>query len=95
VDDFVDVPVAAPPHLSRRQHEVAAHIAAGQTDVEIAKSLAISPRTVRMHCDALRVRLNVEKRRYIPIVYRQRLGRDPLENYLDRIETIDPQTPDL
>jgi DNA-binding CsgD family transcriptional regulator len=47
------------------------------TDVEIAERLGISPRTVRMHCDALRVRLGVPHRRQIPYAYRRILGADP------------------
>ena len=49
--------------LSRRQRQVLVRVAAGRTNAEIARELAISPRTVRMHCDALKVKLGVPKRR--------------------------------
>ena len=51
-----------PVRLSVRQHEVAHCVAAGMTDAEIGERLGISPRTVRMHCDALRTRLRVQHR---------------------------------
>lgn len=54
-------------------------IAAGMTESEIADMLAISPRTVRMHCDVVKSRLAVERRRQIPAAYRQLTGLDPLE----------------
>jgi DNA-binding CsgD family transcriptional regulator len=53
-------------------------VAAGLTGGEIARELEISPRTVRMHCDALRVKLGVPKRRLIPAAYRAITGDDPL-----------------
>ena len=49
------------------------------TDAEIAKRLRISPRTARMHCDVLRTRLRVEKRRQIPYAYHLLLGSEPFE----------------
>ena len=63
--------------LSARQHEVARCVAEGMTDSEIAAKLGISPRTARMHCDALRARLGVERRRQIPYAYRSMIGVDP------------------
>lgn len=67
--------------LTERQLQVVGCLAAGLTDGEIGSCLAISPRTVRMHCDAIRARLVVARRRQIPIAYRQQSGRDPLELY--------------
>ena len=64
--------------LSPRQHQVMALVAAGLTGGEIAGELEISPRTVRMHCDVLRVKLGVPKRRLIPAAYRAITGEDPL-----------------
>jgi DNA-binding CsgD family transcriptional regulator len=72
-----DSAAAAVVRLSARQHEVARGVAEGMTDAEIAERLGISPRTVRMHCDALRVRLGVSHRRQIPYAYRMILGADP------------------
>jgi DNA-binding CsgD family transcriptional regulator len=67
------------PHLTPRQLQIVGYVAAGLTDHEIAATLAISPRTVRMHCDAVRSRLAVARRRLIPATYRQLTGKDPLE----------------
>jgi DNA-binding CsgD family transcriptional regulator len=63
--------------LSWRQRQVLVRVAAGQTNAEIAGELAISPRTVRMHCDALKVKLGAPKRRLIPAAYRAITGEDP------------------
>lgn len=63
--------------LSLRQRQVLALLAAGMTDTEIASQLAISPRTARMHCDALRAKLGVPKRRLVPAAYRRLTGDDP------------------
>jgi DNA-binding CsgD family transcriptional regulator len=63
--------------LSARQREVLMYVAAGHTNAEIARELAISPRTVRMHCDVLKVKLGVPKRRLIPAAYRAVTGNDP------------------
>ncbi|MGH3428344.1 MAG: helix-turn-helix domain-containing protein [Mycobacteriales bacterium] len=67
----------APLRLSGRQHEVARGVAEGLTDSEIAERLGISPRTVRMHCDTLRARLGVSRRRQIPYAYKLAVGEDP------------------
>lgn len=67
--------------LTLRQRQMVACVAAGMTECEIADLLAISPRTVRMHCDVVRSRLAVEKRRHIPAAYRQLTGLDPMELY--------------
>ncbi len=63
--------------LSDRQRQLLVRIAAGRTNAEIARELAISPRTVRMHCDALRGKLGVPRRRLIPAAYRAITGEDP------------------
>jgi DNA-binding CsgD family transcriptional regulator len=64
--------------LSPRQHQILTLIAAGLTGGEIARELSISPRTVRMHSDALRNKLGVPKRRLIPAAYRTLTGKDPM-----------------
>lgn len=51
--------------LTPRQRQVTELMASGMTDCEIARELNISPRTVRMHSEALRHKLGVEKRRHI------------------------------
>lgn len=63
--------------LSRRQRQVLGLLAEGMTNTEIARELAISPRTARMHCDCLRMKLAVPKRRLIPAFYRRLTGEDP------------------
>jgi DNA-binding CsgD family transcriptional regulator len=63
--------------LSARQHEVARGVAEGMTDAQIAERLGISPRTVRMHCDALRSRLGVARRRQVPYAYWLAVGTEP------------------
>ena len=64
--------------LSPRQQQVLRLVAAGLTGGEIAHELSISPRTVRMHCDALKSKLGVPKRRLIPAAYRALTGEDPM-----------------
>jgi DNA-binding CsgD family transcriptional regulator len=65
--------------LTQRQREVIASIANGHTDVEIAALLSISPRTVRAHCDRLRMKLEVRRRREIPAAFRRLTGSDPMD----------------
>jgi DNA-binding CsgD family transcriptional regulator len=64
--------------LSPRQQQVLMLVAAGLTGWEIANELSISPRTARMHCDALKMKLGVPKRRLIPAAYRALTGEDPM-----------------
>jgi DNA-binding CsgD family transcriptional regulator len=66
------------PHLSERQFQVLRLVARGRTDREIAQDLNISPRTVRMHIDALRLKLKVERRRDLFVTYRGLGGADLL-----------------
>ena len=70
---------AVPPAgFTLRQLQVVALLAAGCSAEEIAMSLGISARTVRMHCDTLRVKLQVRRRRQIPAAFAWRTGIDPL-----------------
>jgi DNA-binding NarL/FixJ family response regulator len=62
---------ARPIRLTARQSEVLALIVDGLTDGEAAERLGISPRTVRMHADVLRVKLGVARRRQLPLAYRR------------------------
>lgn len=86
VDDVAPLPLARRGvSLSPRQRQVLVRVAAGCTNAEIAGELTISPRTVRMHCDALKLKLGVPKRRLIPAAYRTITGQDPfLEDELER-----------
>jgi DNA-binding CsgD family transcriptional regulator len=64
--------------LTDRQRQVVELIAAGCSNEEIGGRLGISPRTVKAHCDVLRRKLGVSRRRHIPAAYRALTGDDPL-----------------
>ena len=64
--------------ITLRQHEVVALIAAGCSNDEVGLRLGISPRTAKAHCDVLRQKLGVSRRRQIPIAFRLLTGEDPL-----------------
>ena len=66
------------PRFTERQIQVVALIAQGCSNVEIADSLGVSPRTAKAHCDVLRSKLRVSKRRQIPLAFHSVTGRDPL-----------------
>ena len=64
--------------ITGRQREVIALIAAGYSNDEVGARLGISPRTAKAHCDVLRQKLGVTRRRQIPIAFRLLTGEDPL-----------------
>lgn len=64
--------------ITSRQREVVALIAAGCSNDEVGEQLGISPRTAKAHCDVLRQKLGVNRRRQIPVAYRALTGDDPL-----------------
>ena len=66
------------PSITDRQREVIVLIAAGCSNDEVGERLGISPRTVKAHCDVLRQKLGVRRRRQIPIAFRLLTGEDPL-----------------
>ena len=70
--------VKRPAPITERQREVVALIAAGCSNEEVGVRLGISPRTAKAHCDVLRQKLGVRRRRQIPIAYRLLTGEDPL-----------------
>lgn len=74
---------ARPRPITQRQKEVVALIAAGCSNDEVGARLGISPRTAKAHCDVLRTKLGVRRRRQIPIAYRLLTGEDPLAKGLD------------
>jgi DNA-binding CsgD family transcriptional regulator len=61
-----------------RQRQVIQLIAQGCSNEEIAARLGVRPRTAKAHCDTLRGKLGVSRRRYIPLAYRSVTGEDPL-----------------
>ncbi len=67
-----------PAPITARQREVIALIAAGCSNDEVGLRLGISPRTAKAHCDVLRHKLGVQRRRQIPIAFRLLTGEDPL-----------------
>jgi ATP/maltotriose-dependent transcriptional regulator MalT len=64
--------------ITDRQREVVVLIASGCSNDEVGERLGISPRTVKAHCDVLRQKLGVARRRQIPVAYRSLTGDDPL-----------------
>jgi len=68
--------------ITERQREVVTLIAAGYSNEEVGERLGISPRTVKAHCDVLRQKLGVARRRQIPLAYRSLTGDDPLAESL-------------
>jgi ATP/maltotriose-dependent transcriptional regulator MalT len=66
------------PAITDRQRQIVELIAAGCSNEEVARHLGISARTVKAHCDTLRQKLGVERRRQIPVAYFRLTGSDPL-----------------
>jgi ATP/maltotriose-dependent transcriptional regulator MalT len=64
--------------ITLRQREVVALIAAGCSNDEVGLRLGISSRRAKAHCDVLRQKLGVSRRRQIPIAFRLLTGEDPL-----------------
>ena len=79
---MVNAMVERRPSITDRQREVIALIAAGCSNDEVSVRLGISPRTVKAHCDVLRQKLGVRRRRQLPIAYRTLTGDDPLAESL-------------
>ena len=70
--------------ITARQREVVALIAAGYSNDEVGVRLGISPRTAKAHCDVLRQKLGVRRRRQIPVAFRLLTGEDPLAQERNR-----------
>jgi ATP/maltotriose-dependent transcriptional regulator MalT len=68
--------------ITERQREVVILIASGCSNDEVGERLGISPRTAKAHCDVLRQKLGVARRRQIPSAYRSLTGDDPLAKSL-------------
>ena len=71
-----------PPSITQRQLQVIELIAAGCSNEEVGERLGISPRTAKAHCDVLRQKLGVARRRQIPVAYRLLTGEDPFSRSL-------------
>jgi DNA-binding CsgD family transcriptional regulator len=69
--------------ITDRQREVIQAIAQGLSNEELGLELGISPRTAKAHCDVLRQKLGVPRRRQIPLAYRLLTGEDPLAKSLE------------
>jgi DNA-binding CsgD family transcriptional regulator len=72
-----------PDSITPRQREVIQLIAEGLSNDELGHALGISPRTAKAHCDVLRQKLGVNRRRQIPLAYRLLTGDDPLAKSLE------------
>jgi LuxR family maltose regulon positive regulatory protein len=68
------------PHsgLTERQRQVVQLIALGCSNEELAARLGITARTAKAHCDVLRQKLGVPRRRQIPAAFKTLTGQDPL-----------------
>jgi DNA-binding CsgD family transcriptional regulator len=64
--------------LTERQLQVVALLALGCSNDEVAARLGISARTAKAHCDVLRQKLGVPRRRQIPAAINTLTGQDPL-----------------
>jgi ATP/maltotriose-dependent transcriptional regulator MalT len=73
--------------LTDRQRQVVELIAAGCSNEEVGVRLGISARTAKAHCDVLRQKLGVPRRRQIPVAYRLLTGDDPLPASIESLQT--------
>jgi len=69
--------------ITSRQRQVIELIAQGLSNEELSTEMGISPRTAKAHCDVLRQKLGVKRRRQIPLAYRLLTGEDPLAKSLE------------
>ena len=67
-----------PSRITARQRQVVELIAEGLSNEEVGAALGISSRTAKAHCDVLRQKLGVRRRRQIPVAFRLLTGEDPL-----------------
>jgi ATP/maltotriose-dependent transcriptional regulator MalT len=79
---MTSTPDDAPFVLTERQLQVVELIARGFSNDEVGLRLGISPRTAKAHCDVLRQKLGVPRRRQIPAAFRTLTGEDPLSREL-------------
>jgi non-specific serine/threonine protein kinase len=79
--------------FTERQRQVVQLIAEGCSNVEIAERLGLSPRTAKAHSDILRSKLGVEKRRQIPLAFKDATGENPLESLEPTVGVRDESRP--
>ena len=79
---MTSTPSEAPIGLTERQLQVVELIARGCSNEEVGLQLGISPRTAKAHCDVLRQKLGVPRRRQIPAAFKMLTGQDPLSREL-------------
>src|SRR5438067_6402919 len=72
----------AKPDLTDRQLQIVVLIARGCSNDEVRERIGISPRTAKAHCDVLRQKLGVPRRRQIPAAFKALTGEDPLAREL-------------
>jgi LuxR family maltose regulon positive regulatory protein len=77
-----NTPSDGTPALTERQLQVVELIARGCSNEEVGLRLGISARTAKAHCDVLRQKLGVARRRQIPAAFRTLTGEDPLSREL-------------
>jgi len=75
---MTSTPGGADLSLTERQRQVVELIALGCSNEEVGERLGISARTAKAHCDVLRQKLGVPRRRQIPAAFRTLTGEDPL-----------------
>ena len=63
--------------LTDRQRQVVVLIALGCSNEEVGERLGISARTAKAHCDVLRQKLGVPRRRQIPAAFRTLTEKTP------------------
>ena len=68
--------------ITERQREIIELIAQGLSNEEMSQQLGISARTAKAHCDVLRQKLGVPRRRQIPAAFKALTGEDPLAREL-------------
>jgi DNA-binding CsgD family transcriptional regulator len=81
------------PRFTSRQRQVVELIAAGCSNDEIGRRLGVSARTAKAHCDVLRRKLGVMRRRQIPAAFRLMTGEDPLPALAELERVVPGLTP--
>jgi DNA-binding NarL/FixJ family response regulator len=76
---FQAQPQAAPSRLTKREREVLSLLAEGKSQAQIARVLAISPKTVGTHIEHILSKLGVRSRsQAVALAYREGLVKTPV-----------------